>query len=232
MHGGRAAVAWLQSGEHLAVSLNVGACPRRRGDTPRSASGAPASAFAELKRRTPRLKRARLLIWSSSFLATVCAAPAAAVGPGEAAGSRVRRADLEILVWYRRADPLGTFKYQVYDVRKGQYTAAVGAWVDDIRKKHPAYIVIVRDLDLKREPGETESLKVGSVIKRELMVAAAFAGIIPGAAPNVGPGPFSPGIAQPARLQPLPRPLSNDRTYLAPNPAPFPFPYPYPRPHP
>ena len=102
-------------------------------------------------------------------------------GPGEAAGGSQRgqaaAADFKVLVWYRRDDALGTFKYQIYDLRKGEYSAAVDAWIKDIPAKYPAYIVLVRDVDLRREKGETEMLKVGSVIKRELMVAAAMSGV-------------------------------------------------------
>jgi len=73
-------------------------------------------------------------------------------GPGEAAGGSQRgqaaTADFKVLVWYRRDDALGTFKYQVYDLRKGEYSAAVDAWIKDIPAKYPAYIVLVRDVDL------------------------------------------------------------------------------------
>ena len=84
------------------------------------------------------------------------------------------------MVWYRRDRPLETFKYQVYDVRKGQYTPAVDAWIQLLRTKYPAYDVTIREVDLAREQGETESLEVGSVIKRELMAAAALEGIVIG----------------------------------------------------
>ena len=57
---------------------------------------------------------------------------------------------------------------KVYDVRKGQYTPAVDAWIRALRTKYPAYDITSREVDLAREQGETESLKVGSVIKREL----------------------------------------------------------------
>jgi hypothetical protein len=30
-----------------------------------------------------------------------------------------RRTDYKVVVWYRRDRPLETFKYEVYDVRKG-----------------------------------------------------------------------------------------------------------------
>ncbi|MGZ3415554.1 MAG: hypothetical protein ACXVAT_17180, partial [Isosphaeraceae bacterium] len=70
--------------------------------------------------------------------------------------------DFKVVVWYRRDRPLDTFKYQVYDVRKGQYTPAVDAWIQLLRTKYPAYDVTIREVDLAREQGETESLKVGS----------------------------------------------------------------------
>jgi len=148
------------------------------------------------------------------------------------------RPDFKVLVWYRRNDPLGTFKYEVYDVRKGEYTAVVDAWVRNIETSYPAYLVVVRGVDLKREQGETERLKVGSVIKRELMVAAGMSGVFPDGGASVGPGPGlgvsrAPGPA--ASMGSLNRPLGSaglDRSYLNPMPTPFPVPIPYPRPHP
>jgi hypothetical protein len=149
-------------------------------------------------------------------------------GPGEAAGRprAVRRppgrADFVVLVWYRRDDPLGTFKYEVYDVRKGEYTAAVADWIREIRTKYPAYLVLERPVDLSRQAGATEALKVGSVIHRELLVAAAGSGVFLGEPLKIGPGP-SPG----PRINPSP-PLGGDRSFLNPPPtAPY---YPvYPR---
>ena len=46
-----------------------------------------------------------------------------------------------------------------------------------MQAKYPGYYVVVRDVDLTREKGETDLLKVGSVIDRELVVAAGLAGI-------------------------------------------------------
>jgi len=148
------------------------------------------------------------------------------------------RPEFKVLVWYRRNDPLGTFKYEVYDVRKGEYTAAVDAWARNIETSYPAYLVVVRGVDLNREQGETERLKVGSVIKRELMVAAAMSGVFLDGGPSVSPGPGlgvsrTPGPA--ASMGSLNRPLGAagiDRSYLNPLPTPFPMPVPYPRPHP
>jgi len=148
------------------------------------------------------------------------------------------RPDFKVLVWYRRNDPLGTFKYEVYDIRKGEYTAAVDAWIRSIETSYPAYLVVVRGVDLKREQGETEKLKVGSVIKRELMAAAGMSGVFLDGGASLSPGPAlgasrAPGPA--ASMNSLNRPLGAagpDRSYLNPPSTPFPVPVPYPRPHP
>jgi hypothetical protein len=125
------------------------------------------------------------------------------------------RADFVVLVWYRRDDALATFQSHAYDVRKGEYTAAVEAWVRDTRAQYPTYLVLVRPVDLSREKGETEKLKVGSVIYRELLIAAAQAGVLPGAPLNIGPGP----PVGPSRAPRIPRMPAPDRSFLNPSPT-------------
>lgn len=146
--------------------------------------------------------------------------------------------DFKVVVWYRRDRPLDTFKYQVYDVRKDQYTPTVDAWLQVLRTKYPAYDVTIREVDLAREQGETESLKVGSVIKRELLAAAALEGIVIGdtvpglqvrsAAPRAGLSTAPGMIGRPAALGSSFR-GSNDLNPPGPS---FPVPVPFPRPHP
>jgi hypothetical protein len=166
-------------------------------------------------------------------------------GPGEAAGGSQRgqatggsqrgqaaAADFKVLVWYHRDDAVGTFQYQVYDLRKGEYSAAVDAWIKDIPAKYPAYIVLVRDVDLRRVKGETEKLKVGSVIKNELMVAAAMSGVTLGEGLRTRPGATYLGPSQAPRVNRSPGRPQNDRSFLNQNPPSFPVPVPYPRPHP
>jgi hypothetical protein len=179
-------------------------------------------------------------------LAIPAAATAADFGPGEAAaGAPAPRstqpaqpgADFRVLVWYHRKDPLGTFKYEVYDLRQGQNTAAIDAWVDEVRAKYPAYVLQVRDLRLERLQGATESLKVGSVIKRELMVAAGMAGIDSGGEPRLIRNPGSgTSLAAPsfstrdtAQTNQRPPGPQIDRSYLNSNPTLYPRPVPYPR---
>jgi hypothetical protein len=163
-------------------------------------------------------------------------------GPGEAAarsssrpsGQRVaRHADFKVAVWYRKKDSLGTFQYQIYDVRKGEYTAKVDEWAKDVQTRYPGYYVVVRDVDLTREKGETDLLKVGSVIDRELIVAAGLAGIVIGPVRRPSLTPFfgldSGGHNPTANRAPgsigLP---SRNRDYLTPTPIPFPVPVPFP----
>jgi hypothetical protein len=173
---------------------------------------------------------------SSVLLTIATASPALAFGPGEAAGAprpgrAVRpdpiHADFIVLIWYRRDDPLGTFQDQVYDVRKDEYTTAVDDWVRHTTTKYPSYLVLVRTVDLSRERGRTEKLKVGSVIQRELLAAAAQSGVILGTPVQIGPGPYA-GQSQTPRSAQMPAP---DRSFLNPDPTRYPIPV-YPRTHP
>jgi hypothetical protein len=167
-----------------------------------------------------------------------------AFGPGEASGranlasSEASRGDghseFKVLIWFRRADPLATFNYQVYDLRKGEFTSAVVAWIKDIDAKYPAYTAYTREVDLSIEKGKTEALKVGSVVKRELTVAAALSGVILGSPISGHNRPFETlrGTNSSAGQRTQPSRFSNDRSFLQTAPATFPVPLPYPRPHP
>ena len=168
------------------------------------------------------------------ILCSLCAAGTAAeFGPGEAAArSHAARADFKVLVWYRRADPLATFKYTVYDVRKGEYSPAAQAWLKDVQAKYPTYVAFSRDVDLDREPGKTDMLKVGAVIKRELMVAAALSGVVIGRPGPIFRGPSFSSQNQTPILNRQRAAVPNNRSYLNPAPTTFPVPIPYPRPHP
>ena len=184
------------------------------------------------------LEKLTFLFW----LVTIPPGAAAGFGPGEAAArsqpisarerSAAGNADFRVLFWYRRADPLATFQYQVYDLRKGEYTPAVDTWIKDVEMKYPAYTAFMRNVNLAVEEGKTEKLKVGAVIKRELTVAAALSGVILGSPINSSARPFESlqGLGSPTTRRSSP--ISNDRSFLNPGPTPFPVPVPYPRPHP
>jgi hypothetical protein len=167
---------------------------------------------------------------------------AAGFGPGEAAArfqpvatgeeQRIVRADFKVVFWYRRVDPLASFNYQVYDLRKGEYTPTVDVWTKNVQLKYPAYIAFTRDVDLSMEKGKSDSLKVGSVIRRELTVAAALSGVILGSPINSRGRAFESLQNSAAAGKQNTLPFSTDRSFLKTSPAPFPVPMPYPRPHP
>ena len=171
------------------------------------------------------------------FLPLATALIAALLAPSTASPAEAPGADFKVVTWYDRSDPIASFQYQVYDVRKGDYTPAVDAWVAMMREKFPGYEVAVRDVDLAREPGPSETRKVGAVVHRELLAAAASEGVVLGATSardavarqpltvRIDPiagirGPFS-------YLPPTPTIL-----FQNPTPAGFPVPMPFPRPHP
>jgi len=179
------------------------------------------------------------LVWIAFGVASIAlAALARADGEGEDAGAS--KVDFKVVVWYSKADPIDTFQYQAYDLRKNEYTPAVDEWVEMMRTRFPNYEVIVRDVDVARETGPTETRKVGSVIYRELLSAAATQGVFVGAAapplssstapqrsrffdaPVLPRGPF-PGYGY-SPILPM--------FYQNPLPMGFPVPMPYPRPHP
>ena len=72
----------------------------------------------------------------------------AALGPGEAAArcafasAAGQSVDFKVVVWYRKSDPLGTFKYEIYDVRKGEYTPKVDEWVKDVQNEIPRILML------------------------------------------------------------------------------------------
>ena len=170
------------------------------------------------------------------------------IGLGEASAralssSAGQSVQFKVVVWYLKSDPIGTFKYEVYDLRIGQYTPKVDEWVNDVQKKYPGYFVAVRAVDLHREKGDTEFLKVGSVIRRDLVVAAASVGITlesgatapirPSTARigrflELGEGPRTAVSRRQQSLRGLPASPRNDRGYLTPVDRRFPVPVPFP----
>jgi hypothetical protein len=182
--------------------------------------------------------------WAVLLLTTaiLMAVPGAAIaGPGEAGrGHRTVTAtgpdlvgiDYVVLVWYRRDDPLGSFQYQTYAVRKGEYTGAVDDWVQMMREKYPRYLVQVRRVDLNRERGATEKLRVGSVIHRELLMAAAQSGVLLGAPMRIGPGPSATQRPSTSARTWTEIPGAGGASNINPVAGTSPFPVPYPRPHP
>jgi hypothetical protein len=176
-----------------------------------------------------------LAVVTALILVMLPLAASSASGPGEAA-RHAERADFKVLIWYRKDDTLGSFKFEIYDVRKGEYTAAVDEWIKNIREKFPAYYVALRDVNLKREKGATEMLKVGKVIDREVAVAAGLAGIFigPGGSTSrpadfgVFGGPSAGASSRSSEMRRSPSLPGVDRSFLNRPPTLFPVPVPIP----
>jgi hypothetical protein len=134
--------------------------------------------------------------------------------------------DLKILFWYDRNHPLESFKQQVYDVRKGEYTPRVDAWLAMVKKQHPHYVAYVREIDLARFRGTNDSLKAGDAIIAEFLAVAFENGV-----DLTGPPRIYAGARPTERAKPLIR-GSSAPAFLAPGAGSSPFPIPYPRPHP
>jgi len=147
--------------------------------------------------------------------------------------------DFKVAVWYDLRRPVETFRFQTYDVRKGQYTPAVEEWLDLMTRRYPNYLAYVKPIRLRKDGG-TEAEQVAAAIDRERIVAAGFViGPRPSAvAPFIETGtrPRGWGTAAPARIGGSPvrsfsAPGSGGLRPISPS-NPSPFPVPYPRPHP
>jgi hypothetical protein len=143
--------------------------------------------------------------------------------------------DFKVAFWYQRRDPLNTFQFQIYDLRKGEYNPlAVAAWLDRMARDFPSYKAYVNDVRVS--PGEEPRKKVASVIIAEHILTGGPNG---GYGLRGGPGVFPPrldfGIGGPPTMsRGISRPLRSLPGVGGSPPSlpsyPFPFPYPYPRP--
>src|SRR5512135_165592 len=179
-------------------------------------------------------------------LALVLAGPARA-----AAAPPPGPPDLRIAFWFRRNDPLNTFQFQAYDIRKGEYNpAVVEAWLTRIRRDFPAYKAYVKDVRLA--PGEEARRKVAAtIIDEHIATGGPYTGLglhgiqdrifggaigslyhpqglgLTSEAPRLSGGP---GSARPLRSPP--EVGGGGSGAFSPPSYPSPVPYPYPRPHP
>ena len=197
------------------------------------------------RERTAAISTRLLVAETALILLSLPLAASAFSGPGEAAShaksqpvakNAAPHTDYKVLIWYRKNDSLGTFKFEIYDVRKGEFTPEVDDWIKNIKAKYPAYYVALRDVDLSRELGATDLLRVGKVIDREVAVAAALAGVPygPGGADSRpgGLGYFggasAGGTSRASGIRRSPGSPRDDRDYLNRTTTPFPFPVPIP----
>jgi hypothetical protein len=78
-------------------------------------------------------------------------------------------ADYKVAFWYRRADPLSSMRHQVYDLRQGQYTAAVDEWLRTMRTTRPDYDAYVKDFRVDPESGESARKQLATMILGEYL---------------------------------------------------------------
>ena len=142
----------------------------------------------------------------------------------QAAGGEIR-----IVYWFDKGRPLDTFKFQAYDLRKTEFTPDVERWLSATKAKFPAYEVYTRDVDLSRERGETDKLKIGSAIVREFLIVGDQHGYTFG--PYSGPSVGRTEVVQPRQMRPITRSGMPPLNPVMPSTS-SPFPFPYPRPHP
>jgi hypothetical protein len=153
--------------------------------------------------------------------------------------------DLVVVFWFRAKDPLGTLRYQTYDVRKGQYTTQVDDWLSLVMAQYPDYIAFRRPLDLKgRDPARAVEEAVRAerdelaraltqVAKDRLREARLRDARLLYERGYLGPTTWGarPGSsASRSRVAPLYPP--GDSGYRSTPRYLFPNPFPYPRPHP
>jgi hypothetical protein len=144
--------------------------------------------------------------------------------------------DYKVVFWFDRAKPLETFQYQAYDVRKGEYTGSVDAWLKRVRRDYPRYEAYAKEIRLGRHRGATEPLRLGSAIVDEFMAVGGYFGDLD-LGGTAGRGFSAPLTAAPRTLMnpaPFPTRVPGAGAYssFSPPPYPFPNPFPYPRPHP
>ncbi|HEV3165660.1 MAG TPA: hypothetical protein VGZ22_16655 [Isosphaeraceae bacterium] len=98
-------------------------------------------------------------------------------GAAASPSSRAVSADYMLVFWFDRKDPIKTFHFQAYDIRKGQYDQRVKDWLAMMAADYPSYDAYSRRLELAKEKGRTEKEKVASAVMRELLVTASYAGV-------------------------------------------------------
>jgi hypothetical protein len=161
-------------------------------------------------------------------------APERATTANPASGPAKPIADLKIAFWYDRNRPLDTFRYQVYDLAKGEDSPELDRWMKTIRDRFPSYSAYTREFDLSRVHGDTRNHKIGTAIQSEFLAVGTahgydFGGYVPGVdrLPSASPRPF-----RPFPVRPLPTPRGRTPELPGPPSSRFPVPIPYPRPHP
>jgi hypothetical protein len=159
--------------------------------------------------------------------------------------------DYKIAFWYRRADPFSSMRHQAYDVRKGEYTAAVADWLRTMHSTRPDYDAYLVEFRLDPLSPDRDKKQLATVILNEYLVRGGpyggygvrdrhgiygAAGLPLSYSPAFATGPPSQSDAS-AYVRGygfVSQPGANRTPSYAQPPGgyPMPMPYPYVRPHP
>lgn len=157
-------------------------------------------------------------------------------------------ADVLVAVYFDRSDPRSTFRWQAYDLRRGEFTPEVDAWLARVRGDYPHYRAYLLDVTLADWPGSTPGERLAAAVESERLGATlthlrAREDVPARPAPEgYAPIQFSFGPSPPelrdlaiglpaAYRRDFGPPLGASGAMASPS-APFPVPMPYPRPHP
>ena len=140
-----------------------------------------------------------------------------------------RPPDLKIAFWYDRSRPLETFRYQVYDLRKHEFSQSVIDWLELLEQRFPRYDAYIRNVRLSGGPEKAEKLEIGDAIVREFLVVGTahgydFSGVSVG---SMARPSSSKSASRSVRVR---TPVFRPDGASGPGGAPFPFPFPRPRP--
>jgi protein involved in polysaccharide export with SLBB domain len=95
--------------------------------------------------------------------------PTRATAPeGSGSDAEIVIPDHILAVWYDTRDPAGTFRFNTYDIKKGEYDKAkLARLLEDLEHRRPEYIAKIRSIYLAREIGTTDQNKLESAIEVE-----------------------------------------------------------------
>ncbi len=143
--------------------------------------------------------------------------PVDPVGPMRPVGPPTVRGpedcEYKVVYWYDKENPKGTLKYQVYDIRKREFTKDVADWVKKVEFTNPNLIAYQKDVYLGDESGITEKEKLDAAIGREKRRVDGLKKWIqpPWVSP---PGDVQQNPIRGGRVSPTPNPGKHDLTGL------------------
>lgn len=155
------------------------------------------------------------LFTAVGLLVAMSRASAAAAPPEDPKpGDSVPSSGFKIAFWYERDRPAESFRYQAYDLRKGEYDPhAVGRWLDVIGARFPRYSAYVKDVTAVSGPDKSVQETLTAAILREKERVGSIGRRASGPPPAPGPraAPDEHHAAGPRPAQPTGPPANQAR---------------------